>query len=133
MLLYTDLDKSLERAKERAAAGAEDSAYLTELLLMSAGIHAETGQTVYRPFYVAAKYLEQSRRDQSFKSGDGSEFTGQKVPIQSLLDMQASLDAGLTIPRAFQINPPVPDSKQLKTAYDNALIFLRRYQPRGLL
>lgn len=127
-LLYTTLDSALTRAKERSMAKAADEPYLSELLLISFGIHRQTNEVVYRPFYVAAKYLEQSRRDQTFSEADGAKFTGQKTPIRSLLDLQEALDADLYIRPSFRI---CSDLGELKNAYDMAIEQLKQYQPRG--
>lgn len=127
-LLYTTLDSALARAKERSMAKATDEDYLKELLLISFGTHRITNQVVYRPFYVAAKYLEQSRRDQTLVEADGAKLTGQKVPIRSLLDLQLALDADLFIRPSFRI---VSDLGELKNAYEMAIVQLKQYQPRG--
>jgi hypothetical protein len=135
MTLYTDINQALVRAKERGNAKAADEVYLTELLQMSVGVHRETGETVHRPFYVAAKYLEQSRRDQTLKEADGAKFTGQAVPIASLLDQQFALDADLIVPWQYQIHGnnrgTIPSAGQLKAGYDAAILTMQRFQPRG--
>lgn len=128
LLLYTNLDSALARAKERSMAKAADEGYLSELLQISFGTHRRTNEVVYRPFYVAAKYLEQSRRDQTLVEADGAKFTGQKIPIRSLLDLQEALDADLYIRPSFRI---ASDLGQLKNAYDMAIEQLKQYQPRG--
>lgn len=127
-LLYTTMDSALARAKERSQAKSADEDYLKELLLVSFGTHRVTKEVVYRPFYVAAKYLEQSRRDQTLIEADGAKFTGQKVPIQSLLDLQQALDADLYIRPSFQI---VSAPGELEESYKMAIEQLKQYQPRG--
>jgi hypothetical protein len=134
MLLYTDLDQAIDRAKERAAARATDKPYLSELLQLTYGTHKKTGEIVYRPFYVAARFIQQSRRDQSLKKGDDAEFTGQARPIASLLDQQWELDHDLDIRPQFRIarGGGDGDSKVAESEYKSALVFLSRYQPRGM-
>jgi hypothetical protein len=127
-LLYTNLDEALARAKERSQAKAADEDYLRELLMISFGTHRRTNDIVYRPFYVAAKYLEQSRRDQTLVEADGAKFTGQKIPIKSLLDLQQALDADLFIRPSFRISS---DLGELESAYEMAIEQLKQYQPRG--
>jgi hypothetical protein len=127
-LLYTSLDSALARAKERSQAKATDEDYLRELLMISFGTHRRTNDIVYRPFYVAAKYLEQSRRDQTLVEADGAKFTGQKIPIKSLLDLQQALDADLFIRPSFRISA---DLGELENAYQMAIEQLEQYQPRG--
>lgn len=102
--MYTTLSGALSRAKERSGATSTDDAYLTELLNLSAGKDG-SDVTHYRPFFVAAKYLEQNRGQQALKKAkDGIEFTGLAKPIESLLALQASYDQGqgLTIPAGFE-------------------------------
>lgn len=75
-----------------------------ELLIMlenSAG--SLGGQPYYRPWYVAAKALEQDLDAQSIESADDVKFTGQRVPIRSLLEWQAAIDSssGAVVPEAF--------------------------------
>ncbi|HEY9648632.1 MAG TPA: hypothetical protein V6C88_19785 [Chroococcidiopsis sp.] len=83
--------------------GSQFDAYLTRRLTASAG-KLPSGATEYRPFYVAAKFLEQYRPQQTLVKGDGAEFTGLKKPIESLLGEQAAIDQalGLTIPAGYE-------------------------------
>lgn len=101
--MYTVLAEALARAKERSGAADTDNAYLTEILTLSAGTAA--GTTYYRPFYCAAKWLEQNLSAQTLKKArEGVEFTGLAKPIESLLALQAAYDKalGLTIPEGFE-------------------------------
>jgi hypothetical protein len=126
--LYSSLDSALARAKERSMAKPADESYLKELLQISFGTHKTTNQIIYRPFYVAAKYLEQSRRDQILAEADGAKFTGLKVPIRSLLDLQQALDVDLYIRPEFRI---VSNVGNLQAGYEAAIAQLKQYQPRG--
>ncbi|MBW4540711.1 MAG: hypothetical protein KME43_16405 [Myxacorys chilensis ATA2-1-KO14] len=129
--MFTDLQTALVRARERAAATSADDIFLTELLELSAGTSRATAEKIYRPFYVAARYLQQSRRDQTIKQADGATFTGQAIPIASLLDLQRSLDESLLVPIGFEaIGRIEPDAKALKATYDAALLTLKKYSPR---
>jgi hypothetical protein len=132
--MYRELAVALARAKERAAAKTSDEAYLTELLQLTYGTDKQTGHVVYRPFYVAAKFLEQSRRDQTLKKADGAEFTNQATPIQSLLDTQYALDQDLVIRPQFAIIPSnIGSLGELKIGFERALTFMRQFQPRGVI
>lgn len=101
--MYTDLADALARAKERSGATSADDTYLTELLTLSAGKDASE-TTHYRPYFVAAKFLEQNQAKQALKKAGDVEFTGLTTPIASLLELQESIDKslGLTIPQGFQ-------------------------------
>ncbi|MEL7314823.1 MAG: hypothetical protein AAFN08_07720 [Cyanobacteria bacterium J06559_3] len=103
MTTYLLITDALARAKERSGASAADDAYLTELLTMSAGVDTET-VTHYRPFYVAAKWLEQNQTAQTLTEADGAKFTGLAKPIESLLALQASYDSAndLSVPTGFE-------------------------------
>lgn len=101
---YTNLAAALARAKERSGATSADDAYLTELLQLSAGADA-TGATHYRCFYVAAKWLEQNRAQQTLSEAKGgTKFTGLAKPIASLMQLQMAYDTaqGLTIPKGME-------------------------------
>lgn len=80
-----------------------DDAFLTELLLMSAGKDA-TSVTHYRPFYCAARWLEQNRAAQQLSEAKGVKFTGLVTPIASLYGLQADYDSAneLQIPKGFE-------------------------------
>ncbi|MGG6295292.1 hypothetical protein ACQ4M4_12955 [Leptolyngbya sp. AN02str] len=107
MVDYLDSASCLDEVKTnpsvRGLAGVEYDSYLTNQLMISAGMNAEV-QTVYRPYYVAAKFLEQLRSQQTVSKADGADFTGLAKPIESLLGLQASLDKamGLTISDGFE-------------------------------
>jgi hypothetical protein len=106
---YTDLTASLDRAIERTQGQATlaDEEWLTEMLTLSAGTVEST--THYRPYYVAAKLLEQKLAAQTLSEADGAVFTGLATPIASLLNLQASYDSAmaLTVPAGFEAIPPV--------------------------
>lgn len=98
---FYGIPAALSRAKERADASDSDDEFLTLLLNASAGTEITTGLTCYRPFYAAARFLLQSRRDQMATSADGMAFTGMIRPIVDLLQLQRALDEGLEIPAGF--------------------------------
>lgn len=104
---YTDLSAALIRAKERSGATDTDDAFLTELLIISAGRDPQ-GTTQYRPFFVAGKWLEQNLAAQTISEDQGTKFTGLAVPIDSLLRIQASIDAALSleVPEGFEAIAP---------------------------
>jgi hypothetical protein len=130
MSIYSDLNLSLKRARERSAAKPTDDEYLLELLQLSFGRHKLNDIVVYRPFYVAAQYLEQSRRDQTISQATDVKFMGQEVPIASLLDLQRALDQDLIIPSQFRI-AVCAGAGNLEENYNAAIATLKQYQPRG--
>ena len=132
--MYTVLSDALLRVKDRAGLDTkEEDAYVIELLEMSFGFHKETRELTYRPFWVAAKILQQSQFHQTLKKDETTEFTGQAVPIQSLLDLQANLDFDLDVRPGFSVEGKMNSSKKLKDLNDRALVLLRQYLPRGYL
>jgi hypothetical protein len=134
-MLYRRLDEALARARERADASPSDNEYLTELLQASAGISKSDDRPVYRPFYVAAKFLEQARADQELTEASGAKFTGMAIPIKSLLDQQAAIDNGLIVPIGFECYPQskaiaMPSPAERLAGYQSAQRILRGYRPR---
>lgn len=105
MTTFTELPAALARAKERCQGKAadSDSAYLTELLELSAGT-APDQAIHYRPYLTAARFLEQKATVHTVAVADGATFTGLATPITSLLQLQHSYDLanGLTIPPGFE-------------------------------
>lgn len=100
--MYESLSTALARAQERAGTSGDDE-YLTEVLTLSAGVDGD-GATQYRPYYAAAKFLEQNRSAQTLSAAGDVKFTGLAKPIESLLGLQASIDKalGLIIPEGFE-------------------------------
>ena len=105
-MAFLTLQPALDRARERSQAASSDDPYLTELLELSAGKAADAA-THFRPYYVAAKFLEQNLARQLISSADGATFTLLKKPIESLLDLQSAYDRaqGLTVPAGFEAIP----------------------------
>jgi hypothetical protein len=105
--MYLTPDEALVEVKSNPATKglftAVYDAWATNQLEISAGKNPEQ-VTVYRPYYVAAKFLEQLRSQQTISEADGAKFTGLALPIASLLSMQAALDTslGLTVPPGFE-------------------------------
>ena len=133
-MLYSTLQSALERVKDRTSESEEKEDYVIELLEMSYGFHKQTRELVYRPFWVAAKILQQSPFYQTLKKDDSTEFTGQQVPIQSLLDLQANLDVDLDVRPGFGVSSGKGSNRDaLKENRDRALIIFRQYLPRGYL
>lgn len=104
-MAYTVLADALARAKERCQgkATAADDAWLTEILGFSAGTVG--GVTHYRPYYCAAKLLEQKQSVQGLSEAEGVKFTGLTLPIASLLALQQAYDLAfaLEIPAGFEV------------------------------
>lgn len=105
-LLADCLNETKTNPATRGLITAEYDAYLSNQLEIAAGKNS-ANETVYRPYYVAAKFLEQIRSQQSVRKADGAEFTGLALPIASLLGLQASLDKalGLIVPAGFEALP----------------------------
>lgn len=112
-MAYLVLADALARAKERSGATSANDAFLTEVLNFSAGKTA-ANVTHYRPYYAAAKFLEQAQSIHKISKADGAEFTGLAVPIASLLNLQAAYDAAneLIIPAGFEAIPVADQTSQ---------------------
>lgn len=100
---YTDRLAALARTKERCQAASLDDAYLLELLDMSAGKDA-IAAVHYRPFFVAAKFLEQNPDLRDLSEADGAKFTLADPRIKSLYELQRNYDLAnnLSIPKGFE-------------------------------
>lgn len=109
MVNYADQSQCLSEVKSNPAvrgliSATEYDAHITNQLVISAGTDPASS-TMYRPYYVAAKFLEQLRSQQALsKAEDGVTFTGLAKPIESLLGLQAALDKSmdLTVPEGFE-------------------------------
>lgn len=137
MGMFADLSTAIDRAAVKSSAPPEAIADITELLILSAGKLKSDGTTTeYRPYWAAAKFLEQSRRDQLIKQQDQTQFTGLTTPIASLLEIQAALDKELIVPLGFEAVAASQKSvsstqfEQLKSGYETALLTLKKYLPR---
>lgn len=105
--MYTVKADCLNEVKTNPAvrgliSGTTYDAYLNNQLDITAG--TKDSITYYRPYYVAAKFLEQLRSQQAIAEADGAKFTLLEKPIASLLALQASLDEslGLSVPPGFE-------------------------------
>ena len=106
-MTYLDQAAALARAKERSGATDTDDEYLNELLGMSAAPDADS-VIHYRPFYCAAKWIEQNRPAQTLsEAAGGTKFTGLQKPIDSLLALQRAYDEAndLDVPNGFEALP----------------------------
>jgi hypothetical protein len=110
-LTYTTLPAALARAIERTQgqATSADAPWLTELLTLSAAL-APDGVLHLRPYYVAARFLEQKLSQQTISAADGAVFTGLAKPIASLFALQHAYDQaqGLAVPPGFEAVQPEP-------------------------
>jgi len=110
---YTDLQACQDRVLIRTEIQDTTGAIATEIgykLEESAG----TANTItyYRPHYVAAVMLMQSRGDQTVTSADGAKFFGERKQwnlqpvIESMLREQQALDKALNldIPDGFRVD-----------------------------
>jgi hypothetical protein len=120
-MAFLTLQPALDRARERSQAASSDDAYLTELLELSAGEAADGTTVHYRPYYVAAKFLEQNLARQQISAADGATFTLLKKPIESLLDLQSAYDRaqGLSVPAGFEA---VPDDCKVCSSYGSSAV-----------
>lgn len=104
MTQYLNINTALLRAKERCQgkATSADDPWLREMLNMSAGTVG--GVAHYRPYYCAAKLLEQKQSAQTISEADGAKFTGLALPIASLFDLQSAYDKanGVQVPAGFE-------------------------------
>lgn len=121
--MYLDQSVALSALKNlpavRGRTTAADDEFLNSLLVDSAGLMPpET--TVYRIYYVAAKFLEQPGSIHVISSAEGGvKFTGLAVPIASLFALQRSEDLalGLIVPPGYEapgeeIATPTTSTKQ---------------------
>ncbi len=109
----------------------DDIFFIDSFLDISRG-RAEDNTIVYRPFYVAAKELEQ-RFTNNLQEADGVKFLQYEKQIASLLSMQVALDLSdkLAIPDSFSAVLALADAnnvslnQQVKdtTQYSNSTIF----------
>lgn len=102
--MYTAIADALARAKERCQRENDDNdQYLTELLTMSAG--KINGETHFRPFWVAARFIAQDPdiRDIAEASGE-AKFTLANPRIADLMSQQAAYDLAysLVVPPGMQ-------------------------------
>jgi hypothetical protein len=81
----------------------QDIEFISDLLELSAGIDP-SGAIVYRYYYVAARRLQTNLEIQALsKAEDGVTFTGQAIPIETLLNLQLAIDLSipLIVPQGF--------------------------------
>lgn len=90
---YTNLDAALSRAIERSAgyATSNDSALLSELLQLLSAV-STSGVTHYRPYLVAAYFLEQNPKVQLLKQESDTHYTMLANAILSLRSLQSAYD-----------------------------------------
>lgn len=124
---YTKLSTALAALKNlpavRGLPTTDDEQFLNSLLSASAGKDAKS-QTIYRIYFVAAKYLQQPRSLHQLESAEGAKFTGLATPIASLLSLQAAEDLalGLTVPPGMEATIP-----EIKGVFDKPAFQSRRY------
>lgn len=106
--MYLDQAIALSAMKNlpatRGRTTAADDQFLNSLLVDSAGLLLPD-TTVYRIYFVAAKFLEQPGSIHVISNAaNGVKFTGLAVPIASLFDLQRREDLalGLIIPPGFE-------------------------------
>ncbi|MFH7241777.1 MAG: hypothetical protein ACHWZW_02900 [Spirulina sp.] len=104
----------LELPAVRSLPTEPDHGFLDTLLIASAGRPRATltrngvlfaqGTTVYRHYFVGARFLETLRSQHVLESGQGAKFTGLKVPIASLMALQNGddLSLNLEVPHGYE-------------------------------
>lgn len=129
-MAYLILADALARAKERSGATSADDVYLSELLDLSSALDKSSVRH-YRPFYVAARWLEQSRTQQALSEADGAKFTGLAKPIASLMELQAAYDASneLAVPKGFEAVVADQDSGSARSPRFGSGSFTPRLNP----
>lgn len=110
----------------------DNTLFIETLLDISAGKTQDGLQLVYRPFYVAAKELEQ-RFTNNLAEADGVKFLQYAKQIASLLAMQVSLDLldNIVVPHAFDAVLALADANNISlydqikdtTKYNKSAIF----------
>lgn len=101
--MYPTLAAALVRAKQVSGVSPIDEAYLSELLQMSVA-KTPAGIDEYRPFWGAAKLVEQDEKNQRLTEADGNKFNNLQRKIDSLLAQQRSIDKalGLIVPEGME-------------------------------
>lgn len=104
-VIYIDLNAALSRVTERSAgyATTSDSVLITELLQLTSAV-SSLGVVHYRPYLVAAYFLEQNLRVQLLKQSGSDHYTMLANIIASLRSLQAVYDAAnfLSLPVGFE-------------------------------
>ena len=100
-MAYTDSTEMLAFVRSLTSITSSDP-IIQRKLEDSAGTDPN-GVKTYRPYYVSAKLLQQSRADQSLKSADGVVFSNLETMIASLMGDQLAIDRSLnlTVPNGF--------------------------------
>jgi hypothetical protein len=139
-MLYREFEAALATVRDRTGFPKRgdpgpSTMFMTDMLNVSAGTHKVDGEQEFRPFYVAAKWLEQDLENQTLSEGGGAKFTGVAVPIRSLFDIQAALDKSLNVPPGFEIpdpnsNVPIKTKAELLAGYSAATAVFRSIQLR---
>ena len=124
---YLSIDASLEIAKNRAEVTditKEES--LLNLLEDTAGRSADGLKTVYRPYFAAARYLEQDHQTQKLSEAGDVKFTNLVTVVASLYAQQAGLDGsyGLLIPDAF-LTPLAQETRRGNVGFGTVSTSLR--------
>lgn len=110
---YTDLTACKTRVFARTQLDSTDTVLSDEVgYKLEDSAATANSTTYYRPFYVAAVMLMQSRDDQTVTSADGAKFFGDKQQfnlqptIESLLREQLALERslGLEVPDGYDVN-----------------------------
>lgn len=133
-MAYTDQAAALTALKSLNAVRdlplPEDDGFLNDLLVASSakvgpegGIEGDTnysaGTLIYRHYYVAARFLEILRSQQSLSATSSVKFTNLVRPIASLLQMQGAMDRALNleVPDGYEPVMASEEEQTRKTRY----------------
>lgn len=111
--LYLDLLECIELVKERAqVTDTTKEAAIENLLEDSAGLTYDGVTDVYRPYFTAARFLEQDHQTQKLSKAGDVVFTGLAAVIASLYNQQAGIDQKyqLIISSAFLAPVTLPET-----------------------
>ena len=102
----TDIEVALDIALDESKLESDREDKILRILDYSAGSKSD-GTLCYRPWYAAAKALDEDLDTQALVKADGAQFTGQIRPIRSLYNAQHSIDLvdgarhGIVVPPEF--------------------------------
>lgn len=109
MVDFTSLEVCLAIAMRYVQGGESDEPALTELLELTAGKSTDPliipPTTIYRPYFAAALFIEQSLSFQRLEAADNAKFRDLRNMINGLKGLQARTDRAIPIdvPPGFEV------------------------------
>ena len=127
-MAYSDLGEAIAAVKAlpavRSLPVTADDAFLNALLVASAGkapasgasegeITYPAGTTIYRHYYVGARFLEVLRSQHVLSQAGQNKFTGLAKPIAALMQLQQAMDTalGLIVPDGYEAVPAAEEQQ----------------------